>query len=173
MPFSAKFLRVAKQMRVLILIAGFLVALTGAAQTSEQRLFDALEADKPLVAEGIVARGKLDLNARNKERETPLHRAIEKGYKELAAMLVKAGARLNALNQTGETPLHYAALYSDTYFVDLLLNAKANPKARNDDGESALQWAVMTGNPQTAKHLLLGGADLKATDLKGNTLLHA
>jgi len=36
-----------------------------------------------------------------------------------------------------------------------------------------LQWAVMTGNPRTAQHLLERGADAKATDLKGNTLLHA
>jgi hypothetical protein len=105
--------------------------------------------------------------------ETPLHRAVEKGFKELAEMLVKAGASPNALNQTGETPLHYAALYADAYFADLLLEAGAEPKARNDDGESALQWAVMTGNPLTARHLLERGADPKATDLKGNTLLHA
>ena len=62
---------------------------------------------------------------------------------------------------------------AETYFVDLLLAAKADARARNDDGESVLQWAVMAGNALTAKHLLEHGADAKAIDLKGNTLLHA
>jgi ankyrin repeat protein len=31
----------------------------------------------------------------------------------------------------------------------------------------------MTGNPETVRHLLQRGADAKAADLKGNTLLHA
>ena len=53
------------------------------------------------------------------------------------------------------------------------LSAKADSRARNDDGESVLQWAVMSGNARTAKHLLEGGADPMAVDLKGNTLLHA
>jgi len=154
------------------------VFLTGAfAQTPEERLFEAIEDDKPLVAEGIVARGKVNLDARNKDRETALHRAIEKGYKELAAMLVRAGAPLGALTQTGETPLHYAALYAETDFMELLLDgkpgSKADVRARNDDGESVLQWAVMSGNAATARLLLERGADPKAVDLKGNTLLHA
>jgi E3 ubiquitin-protein ligase mind-bomb len=124
------------------------------AQTPEERLFEAIEEGKPLVAEGIVARGEVKLDARNKERETPLHLAIEKGMKELAAMLVKAGAPVGARSSNGETPLHLAALHSDSWFVDLLLEAKADPKARNDDGESVLQWAVMTGNSRTAQRLL-------------------
>ena len=57
------------------------------AQTPEERLFDAIEEDKPLVAEGVLLRAKPNLDARNKQRETALHRAIEKGYKELAALL--------------------------------------------------------------------------------------
>ena len=127
------------------------------AQTAEQRLFDAIEAGKPLAAEGIVLKGEAKLDARKAGRETPLHAAIEKGYRELAELLVRKGAPLAARTQNGETPLHFAALHSDTWFVDLLLGALADPNARNNDGESVLQWAVMTGNPMTAKRLLEGG----------------
>jgi ankyrin repeat protein len=138
----------------MILVALYLFVSTGAAQTAEQRLFDALDAGKPLVAEGIVVRGAVRFDARNAGRETPLHVAIEKGYRELAELLVKKGAPLPARTLNGETPLHFSALHSDTYFVDLLLLARADPNVRNNDGESVLQWAVMSGNAMTAKHLL-------------------
>src|SRR5512132_2673107 len=105
----------------LLFVGLFLVVSSAAAQTPEERLFEAIEEGKPLVAEGIVARGEVKLDARNKERETPLHLAIEKGMKELAAMLVKAGAPVTARSSNGETPLHLAALHADPWFVDLLL----------------------------------------------------
>ena len=89
------------------------ISTSAYAQSPEERLFEAIEAAKPLVAEGIVAKGGVKLDARNAARETPLHRAIEKNYRELAEMLVKAGAPLNARTQTGEAPLHYAELYAD------------------------------------------------------------
>jgi ankyrin repeat protein len=157
------------------IIAGclFAIAACAHAQTPEARLFEAIEAGKALVAEGIVLHGAVKLDARNRDQETPLHRAIEKEMRELAAMLVKAGAPIRTYSVLGVTPLHLAALHADPWWVDLLLAAKADPNMRNDDGESALQWAVMTGNPLAAKHLLEHGADPKITDLRGNTLLHA
>lgn len=48
------------------------------AVTPEERFFEALVESKPLLAEGIVARGRVNLNAKNKAGETPLHVAIEK-----------------------------------------------------------------------------------------------
>jgi len=159
--------------RPLVAAVIFSISVSAVAQTPEERLFEAIEVGKPLVAEGIVAGGKVDVDARNAEQETPLHKAIEKGMKELAEMLVKAGAKVDARDANSDTPLHQAALHDDPYFVELLLRAKADAKARNDDGESVLQWAVMTGNPQVARDLLEHGADPMATDLKGNTVLHA
>ena len=137
-----------------------LIAMSTAAlaQTAEERLFEAIEEGRALVAEGMVARGGGKLDARNKEGETPLHVAIEKGMRELAEMLVKAGARVNARSGNSETPLHAAALHSETYFAALLLEAGADAKLRNDDGESPLHWAVLTGNGETARLLVERGA---------------
>ena len=58
-----------------IFLCGFLSANV-LAQTPESRLFEALENNKPLVAEGIVARGAVNLDARDATGETPLHRDI-------------------------------------------------------------------------------------------------
>ena len=156
-----------------IVAALLLVSLTALAQTAEERLFEAIDDGKPLVAEGIVVRGKVNLNARNVVGEAPLHRAIERGFRELTALLVKSGAAVNVRSKNGETPLHLAALYEDNFYVELLLGAKADVKVKNAAGETALFWAVLTGNGGPARRLVEAGADVKATDLKGNTLLHA
>jgi ankyrin repeat protein len=46
-------------------------------------------------------------------------------------------------------------------------------KLRNEAGETALFWAVLTGNGGPSRRLVEQGADVKTTDLRGNTLLHA
>jgi ankyrin repeat protein len=91
-------------MRKLALILLALVATAAQAQSPEDRLFEALVAGKQLVAEGIIVRGGLNLDARNAQKETPLHVAVEKGYKELTALLLKAGAPVGARSGNGETP---------------------------------------------------------------------
>jgi len=142
------------------------------AQSPEERLFEAIAQGKPLVAEGLVANGRVNLEARNAEGETPLHRAVEKGLRDLAGLFLKSGARVSARSNSGETALHLAALHADPWFAGLLLAAKADPRARNDEGESPLHWAALSGNAATAQRLLEGGADANLRDIRGNLPLH-
>ena len=140
-----------------------------AALASDDALFQAIEDGRQLAAVALVTRGEADVNARNAQRETPLHRAVEKDMRGLAQALVRAGASLYARTSNGETALHFAALHADPYFVDLLLAAGADPRARNDDGESVLFWALLSGNTVVAQRLIEHGADPDARDLEGNT----
>lgn len=141
--------------------------------TPEERLFEAIDAGKELVAEGVMQYGKVNLDARNANGETPLHRAVEKGMKELARALIAAGSSLRARSKSGETVLHIAALHGDPAMTSLLVEKGADPKARNDDGESALHWAALSGNVLVGKVLLEHGADPNLADLRGNRPLHA
>jgi hypothetical protein len=159
-------------MRTFVALLLFALCQSLHAQSAVTRLFEAIDEGKPLVAEGILAREKVDVNAINKERETPLHRAVEKGMKELVELLLKKGARAGVRSATGETPLHLAALHPEPVFAELLLAAGADPKVRNDHGESALHWAALSGNPLTLQRLLARGADANARDQKGNLPLH-
>ena len=96
----------------LLALAGAVLAQAPAGpapDSPEAQLFAAIDEAKPLVAEGLVTRRKVDVNARNAERETPLHRAVEKGMLPLAKLLIEAGANLRARSASGETPLHLAA----------------------------------------------------------------
>ena len=164
-------------MRFLV-FAFLLVAAAGAwAQAApaslEERLFEAIDAGKDLVAEGVLQRGRVNLDARNPNGETPLHRAVEKGMKEIVRQLVAAGSNLRARTKSGETVLHLAALSVDPSITALLLEAGADSKARNDDGESALHWAALSGHVLVGRLLMEHGADPNLADLRGNRPLHA
>ena len=48
------------------------------------------------------------LNQKNDLRQTPLHSAIEYGYKKIAELLIAKGADINSRDIKGSTPLDYA-----------------------------------------------------------------
>ena len=148
-------------------------AAWGQEGSPEERLFAAIDEGKELVGEGVLVGGNVNLDARNAQGETPLHRAVEKGMKELSRALAKAGSNLRSRSNSGETVLHIAALNADPAMTEFLLGAGADPKARNDDGESPLHWAALSGNVSVAALLLEKGADPNLADIKGNRPLHA
>lgn len=143
------------------------------AVASDQQLFEAIEEGKELVAEGLVIRKRANVNARNADGDTPLHRAVEKGMRGLAEVLLKHGSNARARAKSGETPLHLAALHSEPAYLDMLLAAGADPRARTDQGESVLLWAALTGHIVIVQRLLEAGADANVGNLKGNLPLHA
>ena len=148
------------------------IASTVLAQTADERLFEAIQDGKPLVAEGLIANGQASPRARDANGETALHRAVEKGLRELTVLLLRSGANPAARSNSGETALHLAALHADAWFAEQLLAWKADPRARNDDGETPLHWAALSGNAATARLLLLRGADANISDIRGNLPLH-
>jgi len=140
---------------------------------SDDALLRAIEQDDKKLAQSLVLRTDVNINARDANRETPLHRAVEKGMKALTQALLQRGADVHARSKNGETVLHLAALDADPSVVDLLLAAGADPLARNDDGESVLMWASLSGHIVVAQRLLQRGADANVKDLKGSLPLHA
>ncbi|MCY4296802.1 MAG: ankyrin repeat domain-containing protein, partial [Gammaproteobacteria bacterium] len=64
-----------------------------------------------------------DINARNEDRETPLHHAAEVGNTETINALIEAGANLNARAWMGESPLHHAAESGNAETINALLAA--------------------------------------------------
>lgn len=142
-------------------------------RSREARLFDAIDAGKEVVAEGMLAGATLDLARYNAEHETALHRAVDKNMLVLTRALLRAGAPVMARTRNGETVLHYAALHADPTLTRLLLQAGSEVNAVNADGETPLQWASLSGNAIVAHALLLRDADPTLADRKGNRALHA
>ena len=129
---------------------------------------------------------------------TPLYWAAEHGHREIAQLLIDAGADVNATTFNGRTPLHVAATrpvaellivqranieamdaqgntplmaqIESAEMASLLLINGASPLNMNSTGVMALHLA--TGNPSLTKDLLDRGAPLNAREGRGRTALH-
>ena len=102
-----------------------------------------------------------DVNAAQGDGMTALHWAAENGQKELADVLVFAGANLEAATRLGGfTPLMVASRAGHAGIVRLLADAGANLEATTETGETALHYAAWSGNPEIAVALVEKGADV-------------
>ena len=153
-------LRKALWVMVVLLLVQFARSVAAA-----EPLFSAIAQHQESAALELL--GKSDLQARDANGDTALHRAVETGMPRLVRSLLAAGADPQARTSNGETALHLAALHPEPDYADLLLAAKADPRAQNADGESALHWAALSGHIVVAQRLLARGADARQRTKNG------
>ena len=93
----------------------------------------------------LIARGAdLETPSRNQQfagDARPLHSAVAAQQREVAAVLLEAGADPNARQHGGFTPLLAAAQSGNAELVELLLRHGADQSARLPDGRSAQDLA--------------------------------
>jgi ankyrin repeat protein len=105
------------------------------------------------------------------ERETiPAFQAIERGNLRAVGQFLAEGGAVESRNAAGQTLLMAAAIYSWPKIVRLLLDHSADPNARDEQGRTPLHHAAMHSLDST-KLLLAAGADIKARDRKGKSVL--
>eukprot|EP01127_Copromyxa_protea_P020199 TRINITY_DN6713_c0_g1_i1.p1 TRINITY_DN6713_c0_g1~~TRINITY_DN6713_c0_g1_i1.p1 ORF type:complete len:893 (+),score=139.48 TRINITY_DN6713_c0_g1_i1:40-2718(+) len=88
-------------------------------------------------------------NAKSKQNETPLHKAIfnPKVRVMMAQMLIKAGASADMRGgHRGDTPLHYAVRLRRRDLVECLLAGGGDLTVKNDEGQDALTLAIKENN---------------------------
>ena len=155
--------------KALWVMAALLILQFAHGALASEPLFTAIRQHREAVALELVARKAGDLDARDANGDTALHRAVETGMPRLTQSLLAAGADPQARTKNGETALHLAALHVEPEFTDLLLAARADPKLQNADGESPLHWAALTGHIVVVQRLLARGADPRAKSRNGQT----
>jgi ankyrin repeat protein len=90
---------------------------------------------------------KLDINARNSEDQTPLHRAVLFGTIDSVEKLLNAGADPSLVDFSGKTAMHYAAAYAKSGKVSLLLGFMTSKALHMQDlrGDTPLHCAAGRG----------------------------
>jgi hypothetical protein len=91
-----------------------------------------------LVAERLIRAGGANVNAVNKDKETPLHLAVYGGYLNIVELLLDSGANVHAANAYNETPLFYAARRGFAVLTRLLMHRGADPDHKSRFGDTAI-----------------------------------
>lgn len=114
----------------------------------------------------------LDLEDKDEEGMTKLHRAVQAGDRDLVESLIKEGANLSSRDNSGRTALWYAPLgESESVHIvfSLLLDAggKAIMNLVDDNGQTLMHHYAELGSEAAITTLIDLGADRHITDKCG------
>lgn len=123
----------------------------------------------------LVNNPATDLSAEDLTEDTPLHKAVDLGNKNILNLLLQAGLPMrldiNAHGRNGDTPLIRAVKKEDMYFIDTLLRSGADINEKDQNDETALMYAARNENSRPLMFLIWRGAALNEQDLDGHTAL--
>jgi ankyrin repeat protein len=117
----------------------------------------------------------VDVNARRKDHQTPLHVASYYGNVEIVRLLLDNGADHEAAGIMGEKPLHhlsygkYRSQDDGVHVTQLLLDYGADVNSRRKDDLTPLHLASYFCNVEITRLLLDNGANIDAVDKFGKT----
>ncbi|XP_070802709.1 ankyrin repeat domain-containing protein 26 [Pituophis catenifer annectens] len=110
---------------------------------------------------------KCQLDSCDKEKRSPLMKAVEFQQEFCAIYLLEHGADPNLKDIDNNTALHFAASNSSVSLAKYLLEKKADIEAQNKEGCTPLIVAVAENNREMVEFLLQQKASVHATDKLG------
>ena len=114
---------------------------------------------------------KVDINAKDKYGETPLHAAVKAGNTAKVWAMLAKGANIEAKNKDDWTPLHTAARLGKEAVATILIDKGAKVNAKDNYGSTPLHRAAHNGRKAVAALLIDNKADINAKDNSGKTPL--
>ncbi|RBR27024.1 uncharacterized protein FIESC28_00096 [Fusarium coffeatum] len=126
------------------------------------------EEDMAETVERLLEAGA-NIEAVNKKKYTPLHRAVRSQVEENIRILVKHGADLSAQDDDGFTPLHVAAATCSLKICEILIDGGSDLTMKDRRGMIPLHMACYeAGRSELAKMMLQHGPDSMV--LEGSTV---
>ncbi len=110
-----------------------------------------LEECKDLIKSGV------DVNKKDKLKNTILTIASWNGYKEICSLLLENGANVNIKNNYGETALTIASYLKHKEVCLILIENGANIEEKDADGDTALIWACRSECKEMVSLLISSG----------------
>jgi uncharacterized protein len=93
------------------------------------------------VIEELLKAPRILIDAKDRDGNTALILASQRGNEEAVALLIKAKARLNLDNRDGMTALSLAAQNGFVRIVEMLVKAGADTTIQDRTGRTPLEWA--------------------------------
>lgn len=121
------------------------------------RLFRAAQCGHYHRVARLLRAGAVDVNVRDRFRETPLMVAVDKGYTAVVNLLLQYGADPNAQNRDGVTPL-FIAVHQHPHLIRILTQYSAHLEYEHPFWHTYLLYAIQY-NPEAVYDLLDAGAD--------------
>ena len=110
-------------------------------------------------------RSGADVNAAQGDGFTALHWAAKLGNREVAEILIAAGADIEATTRLGShMPLHVAAAAGQAEVTEALLKAGAPVAVATNTGARSVHFAAAAGDPATLEVLVAHGADVDSVE---------
>lgn len=101
---------------------------------------------------------------------SPLHLAVLQGHKDLARMLLDAGADINAMDiKSGQSPLMHAVESNSAEMIHFLIENGCDVNSQSYSGNTALHSACGRGQADTVRLLLKSGADTSLKNYHNDT----
>lgn len=97
---------------------------------------------------------------------------MRRGRRDLAEILVQAGANVGELQARGLTLLITAVMEADEAILEWLMARGAEVDERDGEGRTALHWAAAWRSFEKVEVLLKHDADVEVVDQHGDTPLH-
>jgi ankyrin repeat protein len=132
-----------------------------------RELIQAVFADNIGAVNDLLSKGA-DVNVKDENGVTPLMQAKTR---DMALVLIDAGANINAQDINKTSAVMYATSYADV--ERMLLEKGAKPDVQNSIGDTALIWCGRFGRTDSAHALLEHGASISLNNQKGETALAA
>ncbi len=104
--------------------------------------------------------------------QTALMWAAAEGHADVVKVLLDHGADVKAASKAGFNALVFSTLKDDVKSIGYELKAGADPNYALPSGTRLLAMAASAKHEAAASALIEGGADYKAADRTGNTLIH-